>query len=267
MAEFVFDEICCKVKNVDTENLVINVKDLNVYYGNSHILKQINIQVPRNGITSIIGPSGCGKTTLLKSFNRLIELIPGSKTTGSILFNDINVNDPSIDITELRRKIGMIGQTPSPLPMSIYDNVAFGPKIHQDKIGVEEKVERCLRSAGLWNEVSERLTSPAYSLSVGQQQRLSLARTLAVDPEVLLCDEPTSALDPISAKYIEEQLTLLKEDYSIIFVTHTLRQAKRISDHVIFMYLGEVVESGPAEQVFNNPIDQRTRDYVEGVMG
>ncbi len=252
---------------MDTENPVICVKDLNVYYGNNHTLKNINIQVPRNGITSIIGPSGCGKTTLLKSFNRLIELVPTSKTTGSIRFNDIDVNDPNNDITELRRKIGLIGQTPSPLPMSIYDNVAFGPKIHQEKRGVSEKVERCLRSAGLWREVSERLNQPAHGLSVGQQQRLSLARTLAVDPEVLLCDEPTSALDPISAKHIEEQLSLLKQDYSIIFVTHTLRQAKRISDHVIFIYLGEVVESGSAEHVFNNPVDQRTRDYVEGVMG
>ena len=267
MAWLTVNEICSKVNIMDTETPVIQVKNLNVYYGSNHILKEINIQVPRNGVTSIIGPSGCGKTTLLKSFNRLIELIPGSKTTGSILINGVDVNDPGIDITELRRSIGLIGQTPSPLPMSIYDNVAFGPKIHQDKNGLDDKVERCLRSAGLWNEVSERLNQPAHGLSVGQQQRLSLARTLAVDPEVLLCDEPTSALDPISAKHIEEQLSLLKQDYSIIFVTHTLRQAKRISDHVIFMYLGEVVESGPAEQVFNNPVEQRTRDYVEGVMG
>ncbi len=252
---------------MDTTNPVIKVKNLNVYYNGNHVLKNININIPRNGITSIIGPSGCGKTTLLKSFNRLIELIPESKTSGDITFEDHNINDAKVDVTELRKRIGLIGQTPTPLPMSIYDNVAFGPKIHLEKTGIEAKVERCLRSAGLWDEVKDRLKEPAYRLSVGQQQRLSLARTLAVDPEVLLCDEPTSSLDPLSAKHIEEQLTLLKQDYSIIFVTHTLRQARRISDYVLFMYLGEVVEHGSAEKIFHHPENQRTIDYVEGVMG
>jgi phosphate transport system ATP-binding protein len=252
---------------MDKNNPVIKTKDLNVYYGENHVLKNINVQIPRNGVTSIIGPSGCGKTTLLKSFNRLVELVPESKMTGSITFEDHNINDAQVDVTELRKRIGMIGQTPSPLPMSIFDNVAFGLKIHLEKENIAEKVEQCLRLAGLWAEVKERLNEPAYRLSIGQQQRLSLARTLAVGPEVLLCDEPTSALDPISAKHVEEQLMFLKQDYSIIFVTHTLRQAKRISDYVLFMYLGEVIETGSADDIFHHPQDQRTKDYVEGVMG
>ena len=252
------------MKNVHS----IKVRNLSVYYGDKQILRDINVDIPAQGITVIIGPSGCGKTTLLKTFNRLVELNPNSHIEGNIVIDGEDIQSPSIDVTELRKKVGLIGQTPIPLPMSIKENVAYGPKIHgenQDRL--DEHIEQCLRSAGLWEEVKDRMNDPASNLSVGQQQRLSLARTLAVEPEVLLCDEPTSALDPVSSKYIEEQLTLLKDRYSIVFVTHILRQAKRISDYVLFMYMGELVEHGPAEKVFNDPSNHRTRDYLEGVFG
>ena len=253
---------------MEKDNPAIKVEDLNVHYGSNHVLKDINVNIPHLGITAIIGPSGCGKTTLLKSFNRLIELVPGASTSGRIIIDGVNIHDSSVEVTELRKKVGLIGQTPTPLPMSIKDNITYGPMIHgEPRDGFEEKIERCLKSAGLWDEVKDRLTDPAYRLSVGQQQRLSLARALSVEPEVLLCDEPTSALDPISAKYVEEQLLRLKLEYSIVFVTHTLRQAKRISDYVLFMYMGELVEHGPAAKVFNDPEDQRTRDYIEGTFG
>jgi phosphate transport system ATP-binding protein len=247
----------------------INVEELNVFYEGRHVLKNINLTVPEKRITAIIGPSGCGKTTLLKSINRLTDFVDGVKVSGRILVNDVNVFENGIDVTDIRKKLGFIAQLPNPLPMSIYDNIAYGPRIHgvKDKRKLDQIVEDCLKAAGLWSETKDRLREPASKLSVGQQQRLCLARALAVQPECLLCDEPTSALDPVSAQYIEQQLLALKKDYTIVFVTHVLRQARRLADHVIFLYLGELIEYGPAEKVFTQPDDPRTRAYIEGVFG
>lgn len=245
----------------------ISIQKLNVFYEGNHILKDITLDVPEKQITAIIGPSGCGKTTLLKSINRLIDIIDGVKVSGKVLIGDTNVFDNKVDITDIRKKTGFIAQTPNPLPMSIYDNVAYGPRIHGEKNRkkLDQIVEHCLQTASLWNEVKNRLKAPASKLSAGQQQRLCLARALAVKPEILLCDEPTSALDPVSAGHIEEQLLALKKDYTIVFVTHVLRQARRIADYVIFLYLGELIEHGPAETIFNRPKNLRTKSYIEGV--
>ena len=254
---------------MEIDNPKIVTKNLTVYYDDLCALKDITVNIPSKGITSIIGPSGCGKTTLLKSFNRLIELIEDVKLTGSVFIDGLDIYRDVDDVTELRRRVGLITQTPNPLPMSIYDNVAYGPRIHglKNRNDLDENVENCLRSANLWNEVKDRLRDPASKLSLGQQQRLNLARTLAVKPEVLLCDEPTSSLDPISAKYVEDQLLALKKDYTILFVTHTLRQAKRISDFVLFLYMGELVEHGTAYKILTNPDDPRTQGYVSGIYG
>jgi len=245
----------------------IIVKNFNVNYGDIHVIKNINLEIPENKITAIIGPSGCGKTTLLKSINRLNDLNPEVKTTGQILLDDVNIYDPMFDVIDLRKRVGLLSQTPSPLPMSIFNNVAYGLKIHGIKKNeIKETIEGCLKVCGLWEEVSDRLNEPAYKLSVGQQQRLSLARTLAVDPEVILCDEPTSALDPISTKTIELLLKILKEKYTIILVTHTLRQAKRIGDNIIFLYLGEVIEHGPVDAFFIKPQNIKTKEYIRGAI-
>ena len=227
------------------------------------------MDIPEKQITVIIGPSGCGKTTLLKSLDRLIDLTENVNVTGRVLFDGIDVLDKKVDILDVRKRMGLIAQTPNPLPMSIYDNVAYGPRIHgaNNRKELDQIVERCLQVASLWNEVKNRLSEPASKLSAGQQQRLCLARALAVRPEVLLCDEPTSALDPISAGHIERQLFALKQDYTIVFVTHTIRQARRLADYVIFLYLGELVEHGPTETVFTRPSDPRTRAYIEGSFG
>jgi len=247
----------------------ISIQGLNVFYGERHVLKDITVDIPERRITAIIGPSGCGKTTLLKSLNRLTDLIDGVKVSGKVLVDGVNIFDNGIDVTEIRKKMGLIAQMPNPLPMSIYDNTAYGPRIHgmKDEKELDQLVENCLRGAGLWDEVKERLKEPASKLSLGQQQRLCLARALAVKPEYLLCDEPTSALDPISAQYIETQLLTLKKSYTIVFVTHVLRQARRLADYVIFLYLGELIEHGPAETVFTQPSNPRTRAYIEGVFG
>jgi len=247
----------------------ISIQNLNVSYEGHHVLKDITLDIPEKQITTIIGPSGCGKTTLLRSINRLIDLIDGVKVSGKVLVGKTNVFDNGIDVTDIRKKMGFIAQMPNPLPMSTYDNIAYGPRIHgiKERKRLDQIVEHCLQTASLWNEVKNRLTEPASKLSAGQQQRLCLARALAIEPEVLLCDEPTSALDPISAGHIEEQLLTLKKDYTIVFVTHVLRQAKRLADHVIFLYLGELVEQGPAETVFYQPSDPKTKAYVEGVFG
>jgi len=247
----------------------ISIRRLNVFYRERHVLKDINVDIPEKRITAIIGPSGCGKTTLLKSLNRLTDLVDGVKVSGDVLVDGLNVFDNGADVTDIRKKMGLIAQMPNPLPMSIYDNIAYGPRIHGVKDGkkLDQVVEHCLQAASLWNEVKERLKDPASKLSVGQQQRLCLARALAVQPECLLCDEPTSALDPISAQYIEMQLLTLKKDYTIVFVTHVLRQARRLADYVIFLYLGELIEHGPAETVFTQPSNPRTRAYIEGVFG
>jgi phosphate transport system ATP-binding protein len=244
----------------------IQVEHLNVFYGPSQALCDVTLAIPRNQITVILGPSGCGKTTLLKSFNRFLELSDGTKLRGQVLIDGEDIYAPRVDVTEIRKKTGLLAQRPAPLPMSIFDNVAYGMRIHGIKRGreLEGAVAHYLEMAGLWEEVKDRLHTPATGLSIGQQQRLCLARGLAVEPEILLGDEPTSALDPISAQHIESRLLDLKSEYTIVLVTHILRQAKRLADYVIFMYLGEVVECGPAEQIFEHPQQERTRAYLEG---
>ncbi len=247
----------------------IDIQKLNVFYEGRHVLKNITLTVPEKRITAIIGPSGCGKTTLLKSINRLTDIADGVTVSGKILVDGVNVFENGVDVTDIRKKVGFIAQLPNPLPMSIYDNIAYGPRIHgvKDKKKLDHLVESCLQAAGVWSETKERLRDPASKLSVGQQQRLCLARALAVEPECLLCDEPTSALDPVSAEHIEKQLLALKKDYTIVFVTHVLRQARRLADYVIFLYLGELIECGPAEKVFTQPDNPKTKEYIEGVFG
>lgn len=247
----------------------ISIKNFSVSIDNRQILKNLTVDIPKNQITAIIGPSGCGKSTLLRSINRMIDLSENSSTEGEIIINGKNILDPVINVSQLRRKVGMIAQAPNPLPMSIYENVVYGLRIHgtHDRELMTQKAEQCLKRVGLWTEVSDRLKDPASKLSLGQQQRLCLARALAIEPQILLCDETTSALDPVSAKHIENELVSLKNDYSILFVTHVLRQAKRVADYVIFLYLGELVECGPANEVFTNPQDERTKAYLEGVFG
>jgi len=246
----------------------ISVQKLNVWYGRHHAVKDVSVDIPRKQITVIIGPSGCGKTTLFRSLNRLVELTEGVKISGKVLVDDVNIYNPKIDVTEVRKKMGMIAQTPNPLPMSIYDNVAYGPKIHGAKDGkkLDGIVRRHLQAAGLWNEVKNRLLDPASKLSSGQQQRLCLARALAVEPEIVLGDEPTSALDPVSSQRIEKVLTNLKKNYTVVVVTHILRQAMRIADYVIFFYMGELIEHGPSREVFKHPRRAKTRAYLKGVI-
>lgn len=246
----------------------LSVQHLNVWYGNQAALAQISVDIPRHGITVIMGPSGCGKTTLLKSFNRFLELNDTTRIDGVVAVNGQNIYDPTIDVTAVRKRIGLLAQRPTPLPMSIFDNVAYGIRIHQphlSKADVATNVQHYLEVAGLWHEVAQRLDAPATALSIGQQQRLCLARGLAVEPEIILGDEPTSALDPLSSQHIEHKLLELKTRYTTVIVTHTLRQAKRIADYVIFMYLGEIVEAGPATELFNHPQQERTRQYLAGV--
>lgn len=246
----------------------IQVKNLNVYYGKQQALKDVNIEIPKNQITVIMGPSGCGKTTLLKTFNRFLELSDETQLTGEVLVDGQNIYDSQVDVTEVRKVVGLLAQRPSPLPMSIYDNVVYGMNIHRmkkDRKEYKDAVRHYLEVAGLWEEVHKRLHDPATSLSLGQQQRLCLARGLAVEPEIILGDEPTSALDPISSQNIESRLLNLKSRYTTVIVTHTLRQAKRLADYVVYMYLGEVIEAGPAHEVFSNPQHERTKQYLEGL--
>jgi phosphate transport system ATP-binding protein len=246
----------------------VRIDDLNIWYGDQQALKDISVDIPRRGITAIIGPSGCGKTTLLKSLNRLLEETEGVRVTGQVWLNQTGIYSSGVDATEVRTRVGFLASKPFPLPMSIYDNVAYGPRIHgHHGRHMDKVVESHLGDAGLWEEVKNRLREPASKLSTGQQQRLCLARALAVDPEILLGDEPTSALDPISAQRIEQQLHSLKERMTIVVVTHLLRQARRLADYVIFLWLGELVEAGPAEQLFNAPRDPRTRAYLQGDIG
>jgi phosphate transport system ATP-binding protein len=246
----------------------IQVRDLNAFYGKLQALKEVNIEIPKNQITVIMGPSGCGKTTLLKTFNRFLELTENTRLTGEVLVDGQNIYDREVDVTEVRKVVGLLAQCPSPLPMSIYDNVAYGMHIHKmkkDRKEYKAAVRHYLEIAGLWEEVHQRMHDPATSLSIGQQQRLCLARGLAVEPEIILGDEPTSALDPISSQNIEARLLDLKKQYTTIIVTHTLRQTKRLADYVIYMYMGEVIESGPAKEVFTNPQHERTKQYLEGL--
>ncbi len=244
----------------------IDIRGLNVSADGHTLLDDVTFSIPDRQITAIIGPSGSGKTTLLRCINRLVDSTGGLKVLGEIWVDGENVFGPKVDVTAIRKKIGLISQRPSPLPMSIFDNVAFGPRIHgtRNRSQLSEIVEECLRTTGLWEEVKDRLRAPASRLSIGQQQRLCLARSLAVRPEIILCDEPTSALDPVSAQNIEKKLVELKSDYTIVLVTHILRQARRLADYLVFMYGGELVEHGPARQVFESPEEPRTRSYIGG---
>ena len=244
----------------------ISIRNLNVSYDGHPALKGVSVDIPDGQITAIIGPSGCGKSTLLRCCNRLIDMTEGARVSGSVLIDGTDILDQSADLLALRKKTGYLAQKPYPLPMSIYDNVAYGPRLHglRDKRQLDVIVARCLRASSLWGEVQDRLRSPAAKLSVGQQQRLCLARALAVEPEVLLGDEPTSALDPLSAQLVEKRLIELRGRYTIVLVTHILRQARRLADYVGFLYLGELVEHGPASEVFGQPRDPRTQAYLAG---
>lgn len=246
-------------------NAILQIQNLNVSHENEHILKRVNIEIPRNKVTVILGPSGCGKTTLLKCLNRLVDLYNGLKVSGHIILDHEDILQSKNHLTEIRQKMGLLSQRPFPLPMSIFDNVAYGLRIKgiKNKGVLAEKVKHYLNQVGLWEEVCDRLKSPSSRLSIGQQQRLCLARGLAVEPEIILADEPTSALDPISSTRIEEQFLTLKNNYTIIVVTHILRQAKRLADHVVFMYLGEVIEQGTPKQIFENPQNETTKKYLE----
>lgn len=248
---------------------IITSKDLSLWYGDVKALKEISIELPENSITALIGPSGCGKSTFLKTLNRMNDLIPTVKITGEVLYNGQNIFDKAVDVNELRREIGMVFQKPNPFPMSIYDNVVYGPRTHgvKSRVKLDEIAEEALRDAAIWDEVKDRLKKNALGLSGGQQQRLCIARALAVKPRVLLMDEPTSALDPISTSKIEELALKLKEKYSIIMVTHNMQQAVRISDKTAFFLLGELVEYGDTEKIFSSPKDKRTEDYITGRFG
>jgi len=244
----------------------ISIRKLSVFYGTQAALKNINLDIPAKQITAIIGPSGCGKTTLLKSLNRLLDTVEGVRVEGEVLVDGEDIYGPRTEVTRIRKKMGLLSQQPQVLPMSIYDNVAYGPRIHglRSRAELNRSVEHYLKVAGLWQEVRGRLHQPASELSVGQQQRLCLARGLAVEPEIILGDEPTSALDPQSSQNVERRLMELKKDYTVVAVTHILRQARRIADNIAFLYLGELVEHGPAAEVFANPRDPRTRAYLTG---
>lgn len=244
------------------------MENLNVHCGSAHVLKNISLSIPDKKITAIIGPSGCGKTTLLRCFNRLMEIGDGIKVTGRVLVDNEDIFDPGVDVTTIRRKMGLLSQRPFPLPMSIYDNIAYGPRIHgiRGTKTLDDIVEKYLRLANIWDEVKDRLNSPATRLSIGQQQRLCLARGLAVEPEIILADEPTSSLDPVSSRHIEERFMELKSQYSIVMVTHILRQARRLADYVAFVYLGELIEHGTAADFFEHPQQALTKEYIKGVI-
>ena len=250
-------------------NSILSVQDLCLWYGSHQALTNINIEIPEKSITALIGPSGCGKSTFLKTLDRMNDLIPDVKITGSVKYKGEDIFDPTVDVSELRRQVGMVFQKPNPFPMSIYDNIAYGPRTHgmKNKAKLDEIVEQSLRGAAIWGEVKDRLKKNALGLSGGQQQRLCIARALAVEPDVLLMDEPTSALDPISTSKIEELAMELKEKYTIVIVTHNMQQAVRISDHTAFFLLGELVEYGETEKLFSQPQDKRTEDYITGRFG
>lgn len=252
-----------------TKDDKIIIKNMNLYYGDFQALKNINMNIKQNSITAIIGPSGCGKSTLLKSLNRMNDLIEGLRIEGDILLDGENIYDENFDVNLLRKRIGMVFQRPNPFPMTIYDNVAYGPRVHgiKDKKKLDEIVERSLKSAAIWDEVKDSLKKNALRVSGGQQQRICIARALAVEPEVLLMDEPTSALDPISTGKIEDLIQQLKKKYTIIIVTHNMQQAARISDYTAFMLRGELIEYGKTEEIFSVPKDKRTEDYITGRFG
>ncbi|MDO9054779.1 MAG: phosphate ABC transporter ATP-binding protein PstB [Gallionella sp.] len=257
---------------MNAENIVkprVTVRDLNFYYGKAQALNNINLDIAEKKVTAFIGPSGCGKSTLLRTFNRMYELYPKQKATGSIVLDGKNILDKNQDLNKLRAKVGMVFQKPTPFPMSIHDNIAFGVKLYQslNKHDMEERVEWALRKAALWDEVKDKLTQSGMGLSGGQQQRLCIARAIAVKPEVLLLDEPTSALDPISTAHIEKLIDELKEDFTIVIVTHNMQQAARVSDYTAYMYLGDLMEFGDTSTVFTNPKRKETEDYITGRFG
>ena len=247
----------------------ITVRDLNFYYGQSKALKSINLTLGLNRVTAFIGPSGCGKSTLLRVFNRMYDLYPGQRAEGQVLLDKSNILDPKLDLNLLRARVGMVFQKPTPFPMTIYENIAFGVRLYEkiSKSEMDVRVERALRGGALWDEVKDKLNASGLSLSGGQQQRLCIARTVAVRPEVILFDEPCSALDPISTAKIEELISELKEDYTIAIVTHNMQQAARVSDETAFMYLGELVEFDSTSKIFTSPSDRRTQDYITGRFG
>ncbi len=247
----------------------ISTKDLNLYYGTNHALKNVSLDLYANQITAFIGPSGCGKSTYLKTLNRMNDLVPGVKIEGTVLLDGEDIYDQRVDTTLLRKKVGMVFQQPNPFPMSIYDNIAYGPRIHglKNKSQLDEIVEKSLKGAALWDEVKDRLKKSALGLSGGQQQRLCIARALAVEPEVLLMDEPTSALDPISTLKIEDLMDELKKQYTVVIVTHNMQQATRIADRTAFFLVGEVVEYAPTEELFSHPKEKKTEDYITGRFG
>ena len=248
---------------------IISVNDMSLWYGDRQALKDITIEIPEKSITALIGPSGCGKSTFLKTLNRMNDLIPGVKITGDIRYEGIDIFSKEVNVNNLRKEIGMVFQKPNPFPMSIYDNVAYGPRTHgiTNKMRLDEIVEQALRDAAIWEEVKDRLKKNALGMSGGQQQRLCIARALAVQPKILLMDEPTSVLDPISTSRIEELVMELKETYTIVMVTHNMQQAVRVSDHTAFFLLGELVEFGRTDDIFSQPRDQRTEDYITGRFG
>ncbi|MFR3226397.1 MAG: phosphate ABC transporter ATP-binding protein PstB [Blautia massiliensis (ex Durand et al. 2017)] len=246
-----------------------SVSHLDLYYGNFHALKDVNMNIAEKEITAFIGPSGCGKSTFLKTLNRMNDLVDGCRISGEIKLDGVDIYKDKMDVNVLRRRVGMVFQKANPFPMSIYDNIAYGPRIHgvRKKSELDDIVEKSLRGAAIWDEVKDRLNKSALGMSGGQQQRLCIARALAVEPEVLLMDEPTSALDPISTSKVEELALELKKNYTIVIVTHNMQQAARISDKTAFFLLGELVEMGPTEQVFSTPVDKRTEDYISGRFG
>jgi phosphate transport system ATP-binding protein len=247
----------------------IRTRDINMYYGTAHALKNVSLDIRANEVTALIGPSGCGKSTYLRLFNRMNDLVEGVRIEGSILIDGKNIYDPAVDVVELRKRVGMIFQKSNPFPKSIYDNVAYGPRVNglSGKETIDETVERCLKKAALWDEVKDRLKSSAYGLSGGQQQRLCIARALAVDPEILLMDEPCSALDPIATQKIEDLIEELKHDYTIIIVTHNMQQAARVSDRTAFMWLGQMIEFEETKKIFTSPSQKMTEDYITGRFG
>ena len=245
----------------------LETENLSVYYGESHALKNVSIKIPDRKVVAFIGPSGCGKSTLLRCFNRMNDLVPGARVEGKCLFQGDDLYESGVDAVEVRRRIGMVFQKPNPFPKSIYDNVAFGARINGYKGNMDSLVEKSLKAAALWDEVKDRLDSSALAMSGGQQQRLCIARALAVQPEVILMDEPASALDPIATQKIEDLIYELKQEYTVVIVTHNMQQAARVSDYTAFLYMGELIEYGPTQQLFTNPREDRTEAYITGRFG
>ncbi len=254
-----------EVSNISESNQAIKIRDLNAFYGDFQALEEIETEIPENKITAVMGPSGCGKSTFIKCLNRILETTEEARIDGEVIIDGTNIYDPGVEVLKVRKKVGMVFQEPNPLPMSIRENLTYGPKTHGHD-GLDGTVKESLKAVGLWKEVKDRLETSAFQLSGGQQQRLCIARALSIEPKIILMDEPTSSLDPVSSEKIEQLLTDLRDDYglTIVVVTHNVHQAKRLADHVLFLYMGELLESGEAEEIFNNPDHQRTLKYING---